>query len=568
LAERLGAALEAELGQRLVRVLLPDGTADEPGADPREALPLGLSAIVLLADRSQPDAELAERWFAAAAAAGARHLLLISSAEAVAPHHYHPGWMAEDHPRARCGGNPIADRWLALEAAAERAVCELVGDNGSAPGRLTLLRPPPVPVAGGEDFWSRWLTAGRSVTVAGFDPTVQFLAVEDLATAVVAVLAASDEGAGDLAGVVHVAPAGAIPVRAALRRAGVRRLPLPGPLGGLPAERRAYLCHSWTVGSARLRAATGWRPRRTSAEVVDALAADGGRTGKASSATREVIPAAVPATQGGYDDFGLDRAYVRRHDRGLLGFLHDRYWRVEQRGIEPVPRSGRAVLVGIHRGFMPFDGVMALLDVMRAHDRFPRFLIHPALIKYPGLANFINKLGGVVACRENAAHVLERDELLGFFPEGIRGAFSLYRDAYQLKRFGRDEYVKVALRHRALIVPFVTLGSAEIFPILGRIRWRWFERTTEWPFLPITPTLNLLPLPSKWHTWYLEPLDLAAEHGPEAADDPQVVRQISAEVRRRMERALTLMRERRTSFFWGSILDELPEEAAGAGTER
>jgi hypothetical protein len=107
------------------------------------------------------------------------------------------------------------------------------------------------------------------------------------------------------------------------------------------------------------------------------------------------------------------------------------------------------------------------------------------LVKFPFLANYMTRLGGIVACRENAEWVLDNDELLGFFPEGIRGAFSLYRDAYKLKKFGRDEFVRMALRNRAPIVPFVTLGSAETFPILGKIEWRWFRRRTDWPFLPI-----------------------------------------------------------------------------------
>jgi 1-acyl-sn-glycerol-3-phosphate acyltransferase len=258
----------------------------------------------------------------------------------------------------------------------------------------------------------------------------------------------------------------------------------------------------------------------------------------------------------------LDPAYVRRHGRGVIGFLHDRYWRVELRGLDQIPQQGRAVLAGVHRGFMPFDGVMALHAIARRHGRFPRFLIHPTLVKFPFLANFITKLGGIPACQENADKVLEEEGLLGVFPEGIRGAFTRYRRAYKLGRFSRDEFVKIALRHRAPIVPFVTLGSAEIFPILGAIRWKWVRRLTEWPFLPVTPTLNLVPLPSKWHTWFLEPLHVEADHGPEAADDPAVVRMLSNEVRRRMEVAIAEMLGRRRSIFWGSIF---PPPAASPG---
>jgi 1-acyl-sn-glycerol-3-phosphate acyltransferase len=167
----------------------------------------------------------------------------------------------------------------------------------------------------------------------------------------------------------------------------------------------------------------------------------------------------------------------------------------------------------------------------------------------------MTKLGGILACQENADWVLGQDELLGMFPEGIHGAFTMYRDAYRLGKFGRDEYVKMALRQSAPIVPFVTVGSAEIYPILGRIDSKLVRRVAEWPFLPLAPNFPLpgLPLPSKWHTRFLEPLPVGDLHPPAAAEDPEVVRAISREVRSRMEAAIQDMLARRKSIFFGSI---------------
>jgi 1-acyl-sn-glycerol-3-phosphate acyltransferase len=213
---------------------------------------------------------------------------------------------------------------------------------------------------------------------------------------------------------------------------------------------------------------------------------------------------------------------------------------------------------------MPLDGVMALHLLVRETGRPPRFLLHPALLKFPFLFNFMTKLGGVPACRPNADRILGDDGLLAIFPEGIRGAFTPYRRAYELGKFGRDEFVRMALRNRAPIVPFVTVGSAEIYPILGRLRWGWWKRYAEWPYLPLTPTFPLLPLPlpSKWHTRYLEPLHVEDQYGPEAADDPEVVARISREVRRRMVEAIGEMLVRRRSIWVGTVFDDEPEAAA------
>jgi 1-acyl-sn-glycerol-3-phosphate acyltransferase len=254
----------------------------------------------------------------------------------------------------------------------------------------------------------------------------------------------------------------------------------------------------------------------------------------------------------------MDPAYIARYGRHLFRFLHDAWWRVEVRGLEHVPREGPAVLTGVHRGFMPFDGVMALHLLAKETGRYPRFLLHPTLVKFPFLFDFMTRLGGVPACRENADRILAGDGMVGIFPEGIRGAFTPYRRAYRLGKFGRDEYVKMALRNRAPIVPFVTVGSAEIFPILARLDWGWWKRFSEWPYLPIAPPFPLLPvpLPSKWHTRFLEPLHVEEEHGPEAAGDPAVVRSISREVRRRMTEAIQAMLARRRSVFYGSVFEE------------
>jgi 1-acyl-sn-glycerol-3-phosphate acyltransferase len=464
----------------------------------------------------RPDLEAARAFFATIGADGTRRLVLVSSAAALDPSHHNTGYLAETHRPA--GRNPVARAWLDLEALAEARLPQL---------ERIVLRPAPVVSSDGDDFFSRLLRGRTAAAPAGYDPTIQLLTPEDLAGAV---LSAVERGASR-PGTYHVAPAGAVPLRQALRLAGVRCLPLGWSGGQLD-----YLRHNWTVSGARIERELGFAPRSTSAEAV--AAASG-----------------APGTDRVFDDFGLDLDYIAGYERTLLRFMHDIYWRIEVQGLENVPREGRAVLTGVHRGFMPWDGVMALLAVKRAVGRVPRFLIHPCLIKPPFLANYMTKLGGIVASAENADRVLSGGGLLGMFPEGIHGAFTMYRDAYKLGKFGRDEYVKMALRNRAPLVPFVTVGSAEIYPIWGRLDWKWVTRATEWLFLPVGPNFPFpgLPLPSKWHTRFLEPIPVHEAWGPEAADDPATVRAISGDVRARMQTAIDEMLARRKSIFFGSL---------------
>lgn len=508
-------------------------------------------------NRMTPDLKDAEAVFRQCARSGIKRLILLSSAMIYSASPHNPGFLSEARMILRGDSNAIAREWHDLEALAVTHLGE-VSPSGAT---LIILRPAAMLVPGGQDYFSRLFRSPLAVTLPGHDPTMQLLSPADLAAAVRGVLERSTPGT------YNVAPRGVITLRAALRLARARRLPLSRTLqrAGRPllaslgwahsAEQLDYIRYSWTVSDEKIKSGLSYAPRHSSVEALTGfLAAEKGAACiHLKSPTEE-----SEITAREFDDYGMDKGYIAAFGRTLFKFLHDYYWRVEVKGLDYVPRRGRAVLVGFHRGFMPWDGVMALHLMVQRLARHPRFLIHPGLIKFPFLFNYMTKLGGIIACQENAAYVLERDEMLGLFPEGIRGAFMLYRDAYKLGRFGRDEFVKIALRHRAPIIPFVTVGSAETFPILKKVDWGWWKRQTEWPSFPITPTfpfLPPLPLPAKWHTCFLEPMHIEDRYPPEAANDPATVRAISLEVKNHMQEAISEMLRRRKSIFYGSIFE-------------
>lgn len=491
-------------------------------------------------------------------APGARRLVVVSSAMVHAPSHRHTGHLAEDRLPRRPPENRIARRWRALEDQATEAVPappRTTSGIGTPAPDVVILRPTAVLLADTGDPVGRLIHRRLALVPAGYDPPLQLLPLTDLVAAVVQVIvqsqvqSAARASAGDAAAppdprptIRHIAPLGVVPLRRALDDAGVWRLPMPTfvlralhRLTGRPVDELEYLRYPWTVSDALRRRDAAQDPVKT------ALAPR---------------PDTDPAVA--HDPFGLDRVYIRRLGRTLFRLLHDVWWRVEWRGLEHVPTHGGAILVGNHRGHQPWDGVMILHHIVERLGRFPRFLLHPTLVKFPHLAPYMIRCGGLHACRENGDWVLAQNELLAIFPEGIRGAFSTYATAHRLKRF-RLDYVRLALRHQVPIVPLVVLGSAEIFPILTKIEWRWWKRWSEWPTLPVTPTLSLVPLPSKWHIQVLEPIPVEAEYGPEAADDLAVVRAIDRRVRQRMAKSLASMVERRRSLFHGSIFENTPE---------
>ncbi len=479
--------------------------------------------------------------FAACAKTRAR-LMFLSSSAVYTPSAHNEGLVSESHLPSRSMRNRVATSWQDVETEARRV---FAGDQT----RLAILRTTTVPLRGGEDVLNRLFKRSLALTLPGHDPSIQLLSPDDLAAAIRCVI----EKNGD--GIYHVAPRETIPLRKAIRLARIRRAPVPRRLqsaamqllesvgSSVPHEELEYIRYPWTIAARRLRDEMGFSSKDSS---IDALRQAFGGASRPGTPETEI------------DDFGMDPEYIRAYGRTLLKFLARFYWRIELSGTENIPQQGRGVLVGVHRGFMPWDGVMALHMILGATGRIPRFLVHPTLVKFPFLTNFMTKLGGIIACQDNADYVLERDGLLGVYPEGIRGAFTLYRQAYKLGRFGRHDFVKMALRNRAPIIPFVTVGSAEIFPILGKIEWRWWQRYSEWPYFPITPTFPLLPvpLPSKWHTEFLPAIHIERQYGPESAEDPAVIRAISRDVRSRIQWTIERMLQRRKSIFFGSIFEE------------
>jgi 1-acyl-sn-glycerol-3-phosphate acyltransferase len=482
-------------------------------------------------DGMAPDVEEVRRMSASSAIHQSGHLVLLSSALIYGTGPGRQGLATEDYlpPRSGC---PVSGAWNSLEAAAR--------ENLRPDATLTILRP--AVVVGWPAFFGRMLSHRITPSLPGHDPVLQFLSLSDLAAALVRVIQAGR------AGIFNVAPEGVVPLHQAIRLNGGMRLPVPRTLRRIVQSQESleFLRYSWTISGAKIRRELGFVPAESSVETVREF-----QTRKRDST--------VPAQK--FDEFGMDEDYIRLYGKSLFKFLSEYYWRIEDKGLEHIPRQGRAILVGMHRGFMPWDGVMALHTIVKKTGRYPRFLTHPGLLKFPFLANFMTKLGGVAACRESGESILERDGLLGIFPEGIHGAFTYYRDAHKLQAFGRDAFVKLAIRYRAPIVPFVTLGSAEIFPVLAKIKSRRWTRYMEWPCIPITPTFPLLPvpLPSKWHSWFLQPVRVD-QYPPEAAEDRAVVKAVSREVRTRMQQAVDTMVARRRSVFYGSIFERSIDE--------
>lgn len=263
---------------------------------------------------------------------------------------------------------------------------------------------------------------------------------------------------------------------------------------------------------------------------------------------------ADPADVPDVDEFGFDRGFTERV-LPLFQWLHDSYFRVETEGVEHVPATGPALLVANHGGVIPWDGAMIRTTIWLRHPRprHARMLVVNFAFAYPGVSQFLLKTGNVLAHPENARLLLEQGELVGVFPEGVKGATKAYRNRYQVRRFGRGGFVQVAIRSGAPIIPVAIVGAEEVHPVLFELPA--LGRAIGLPTLPITATFpwlgaaGLIPLPSKWHIAFGPPIETALLGG-EAADEQGIALDISEEVRSWIQNRLTDLLGRRTTPFF------------------
>jgi 1-acyl-sn-glycerol-3-phosphate acyltransferase len=254
------------------------------------------------------------------------------------------------------------------------------------------------------------------------------------------------------------------------------------------------------------------------------------------------------------DEFGFDPHLNNAVFLPILRVLFNSWFRVEVSGIENLPAEGAALIVANHAGVLPFDGLMTSVAV---HDKHPthrdlRLLAADMVFDMPVMGQAARKAGHTMACTADAHRLLAAGELTAVFPEGYKGLGKKFRDRYKLQRFGRGGFVSAALRAKAPIIPCSIVGSEEIYPMIADVKL--LARLLGLPYFPVTPLFplagpaGLVPLPSKWHIQFGEPIP-TDEYDESAAEDPMVTFELTDHVRETIQQTLyQLLANRRNAF--------------------
>lgn len=248
----------------------------------------------------------------------------------------------------------------------------------------------------------------------------------------------------------------------------------------------------------------------------------------------EALVASIPKPIGsfGYDPWGYNEDTFKL-GLGAARLLYDRYFRVVAHGLNHIPAQGRVLIVGNHSGQLPMDGVLVgVAAATNPHGpRVARAMIERFFPTVPWLGNLLNALGGVIGDPINCSRMLEMDEAVIVFPEGVRGSGKLYSKRYQLQRFGNG-FIHLAMNHRTPIVPVGIVGCEETMPAVANLKP--LAKLLGLPYLPLVP--SLLPLPARVYLNFGPPM-----HFKPVTSETQATEQVEtvkAEIRRLIQLGL------------------------------
>jgi len=283
-----------------------------------------------------------------------------------------------------------------------------------------------------------------------------------------------------------------------------------------------------------------------------------------SPGLRAALAAVYAAMRAGYDpatprpedlpDQGHDPHFLDEVGP-VLDFLYSKYFRVDLRGLENIPASGAAVVVANHSGGIPYDGALLMHGIYRDHPQHRRLrpLVASFAFRSPWMRNVVARIGGVRAAASTARELLQAGELVGVFPEGLRGVGKLFRERYRLHKFGRGGFVRLAVENDVPIIPVAIVGAEEIHPVLAKVTT--LAEPMGLPYIPITPTfpwlgpVGLLPLPSKWTIQIGQPVRARVAAGSDAASAG--ITETAEEIRSHIDAMISEILTHRRSVFFG-----------------
>jgi 1-acyl-sn-glycerol-3-phosphate acyltransferase len=245
----------------------------------------------------------------------------------------------------------------------------------------------------------------------------------------------------------------------------------------------------------------------------------------------------------GVDPFGFSLDFAMSAVAPFV-WMYRNYFRVQTYGIEKVP-SGRVLLVANHSGQLPIDGAMIGISLLVDHNppRAIRAMVEKWVPSLPYVSTFMARIGQIVGTPENCRRLLQADEAILVFPEGVRGLGKLYTQRYQLQEFGLG-FMRLALETDSPIVPVALVGAEEQAPGLASLKP--VGNLFGFPYFNLTPTGVPLPMPTKYHMYFGDPMRFTGRADDEDAELEKKVKTVRAQIQAMLDAGV----KERKHVFW------------------
>ena len=223
----------------------------------------------------------------------------------------------------------------------------------------------------------------------------------------------------------------------------------------------------------------------------------------------------VELNSAGFDRWGLHPETLRKL-APILYVLYKKYFRVEATGLEYIP-DGRVLFIGNHGGQIPLDAMMAgMALLLESHPpKIARAMVERWVPTVPFVSSLFTRIGAMIGDPNNCRELLMHDQSVMVFPEGVRGSGKLFKNRYQLQRFGTG-FMRLALEAKAPIVPVAIIGTEETYPSI--YNFKQLAKLVGSPYFPVTPffpllgPLGLVPLPAKVTVRFGKPIYSEGSH--------------------------------------------------------
>ena len=251
----------------------------------------------------------------------------------------------------------------------------------------------------------------------------------------------------------------------------------------------------------------------------------------------------VPFNVYGLDPYGISKDHLGVFF-STLNWFYTNYFNVTVTGIEHIPDTDGAFIIGNHSGGIPVDGGMVLTSLLIESDppRLGHAMVEKFANKLPFLSSLYSRFGQFTGIPEHAMRFLREGRLVVAFPEGVRGIGKLYSQRYQMTQFGTG-FMRIALEVGKPIVPFAFVGGEEIYPVIARLET--LGKLLGAPYFPVPRHIIPIPKPLSCQIHYGEPMVFEGD-GSEA---DEVIHEYVDQVRHAIDGLIDKGRKERRSRF-------------------